>query len=545
MNPHHPYHPIVYVRGFAATQKEIEETVADPYMGFNIGSTKARIAWTGELRRYFFESPLVRLISEYGYDDVFVDGEDKIAAPSTEHPIPYRSVVIYRYYDEASRDLGNGKTPPIEHFAQGLGKLILRMRDKICGNPKNGIEPGDFRVYLVAHSMGGLVCRAFLQNAALGSDEARRLVDKVFTYATPHNGIDLKIVRNIPGWLTLGDVDNFNRERMASYLMLDSSEDVSVVRGFPPERIFNLVGTNALDYTVAGGLSSWAVGEASDGLVRIENATTHGPGPGGADIPSPRAFVHRSHSGHFGVVNSEEGYQNLTRFLFGALRVDGVLDIDDITLPAEVRKEMRAGKAVRSSYQFELAVSIRGCQWQMTRRETRENSAIFRTYQQLFPGEDGTHRPPDRSQSPHLFSVFLDPRKSVKSSGSVCFAFDLKVLVPDYEVDGVLFMKRHIEGGFIYREQILVEATPDRDAQGGWRIKYGYQDRNPGKPNLVAESRLLDAPQPMLSFLIPIAQRADPGLHGTLRIEVRHWNEQREPSQPQVPLAQASKENRT
>jgi hypothetical protein len=37
----------------------------------------------------------------------------------------------------------------------------------------------------------------------------------------------------------------------------------------------------------------------------------------------------------------------------------------------------------------------------------------------------------------------------------------MKVLVPDYEVDGVLFMKRHYEGGFIYRELILVEAFPD------------------------------------------------------------------------------------
>ena len=38
--------------------------------------------------------------------------------------------------------------------------------------------------------------------------------------------------------------------------------------------------------------------------------------------------------------------------------------------------------------------------------------------------------------SPHLFTVFLDPSKSVKASGSVSFAFDMKVLVPDYEVDG-------------------------------------------------------------------------------------------------------------
>ncbi len=36
----HCYHPIIYVRGFAATQGEIDETAADPYMGFNIGSAK-------------------------------------------------------------------------------------------------------------------------------------------------------------------------------------------------------------------------------------------------------------------------------------------------------------------------------------------------------------------------------------------------------------------------------------------------------------------------------------------------------------------------
>ena len=275
-NPHHPFHPIIYVRGFAATQGEIEETVADPYMGFNIGSTKSRMAWSGDVRRFFFESPLVRLMNDHGYFDVFEDGEDLVANVRTDRPIPYRCIVIHRYYDDASKDFGSGDTPPIEHFARGLDRLILRLRDKLCANPKSGVTPDDFRVYLVAHSMGGLVCRAFLQNPAIGSAEARRAVDKVFTYATPHNGIDMRIVRNIPGWMTFGDVNNFNRERMAGYLALSTADDVSVVRNFPPERIFNLVGTNARDYTVAGGLSSWAAGEASDGLVRIENATTHG-----------------------------------------------------------------------------------------------------------------------------------------------------------------------------------------------------------------------------------------------------------------------------
>ena len=520
----HPFHPIIYVRGFAATQGEIEETVADPYMGFNIGSTKARAAWTGDIRRFFFESPLVRLMSDHQYEDVFLDGEDLVAAEHDEHPVPYRCIVIYRYYDEASKDFGDGKTPPIEHFARGLGKLILRLRDKVCTNKENKVSPKDFRVHLVAHSMGGLVCRSFLQNRKFGAADARDAVDKLFTYATPHNGIDLRIVRNIPGWLSFGDVNNFNRDRMADYLALPQGDDVSVVKNFPPERVFNLVGTNARDYTAGGGLSSWAVGEASDGLVRLENATTHGPGPDGKDVTSPRAFVHRSHSGHYGIVNSEEGYQNLTRFLFGALRVDGILDIDDITLPAEVQKKFDAGKTVRASYQFELAASVRGCQWQMTRREARENSAMFRTYAQLFPGKEGGKRPPDRGQSPHLFSVFLDPEKSVKNSGSVSFGFDLKVLVPDYEVDGLLFLKSHYEGGFIYRELILVEAIPDASAPGGWRIKYGYQDINPGKPGLSAATRALGGNQRGIAFDIPIEQKTRPGLRGKLRIEARPWS---------------------
>jgi pimeloyl-ACP methyl ester carboxylesterase len=520
-NSLHPYHPIIYVRGFAATQGEIEETVADPYMGFNIGSTKARMAWTGDVRRFYFESPLVRLMREHDYRDVFEDGEDLVASDRPDCVIPYRSIVIYRYYDEASQDFGTGqKTPPIEHFAKGLSELILRLRDKIC-TPKSGVTPEDFRVHLVAHSMGGLVCRAFLQNPALGSDEARALVDKLFTYATPHNGIDMRIVRNVPGWLSFGDVNNFNRDRMAGYLGLPAgSDDVSIVKNFPPDRIFNLVGTDARDYKVLGGLSAWGAGDASDGLVRIENATTHGPGLDGKEVSSPRAFVHRSHSGHYGIVNSEEGYQNLTRFLFGTLRVNGRLDIDDITLPTEVQKELEAGKKVKASYQFEVAVSVRGCQWQMTRREVRENSAIFRSYNDLFPGESGTNRPPDRAQSPYLFSVFLDPSKSVKTSGSVSFAFDLKVLVPDYEVDGVLFIKRHYEGGYILRELILVEAFPDADALGGWRIKYGYQDTNPGKPGIDAVTSELDG-QEGITFEIPIAQKTRPGLKGTLRIEAR------------------------
>ncbi len=477
-----PFHPIIYVRGFAATQGEIDDTVADPYMGFNIGSTMARRAWTGDIQRFFFESPLVRLMHEHKYIDLYDAGEDLLTSSRNNIAIPYRCIVIHRYYDEASSAFSDGNTPPIEHFAKRLSELVERLRDRVCANKANHVNPDDFRVHLVAHSMGGLVCRAFLQNAALDVAGTRRYVDKLFTYATPHNGIDLRLVRNIPGWLTFGDIDNFNRARMAKFLNLSDDADVSRVNGFPSDRIFNLVGTNPRDYTVAKGLSSWAAGDASDGLVRIENATTHGPDSKGCEAGSPRAFVNRSHSGHYGIVNSEEGYQNLTRFLFGNLRVDGFLDLDQITLPTELQKQLSKQKDLKASYQFEVAVSVRGCQWQMTRREVRENSAIFRTYDELFPKQADGSRLPNRLQSPHLFSVFLDSAKSMQNNRSVSFAVDIKVLVPDYSVDGTLFLKRHYEGGYIYRQQILIEAIPDDAALGGWRILYGYQDKLPVEP---------------------------------------------------------------
>src|SRR5262245_2318706 len=341
-------HPIVYVRGYAMTQSEIEDTVADPYMGFNLGSCKVRQLWDGSAKKYFFESPLVRLLKRFRYDDVFEEGYDRVSdltAPSTvDGTIPavsYRSIVIYRYYEPSSEDLGTGSRPDMKRFAQGLGDLILKLRERVYPNGKDtvitpeeqqaGKLPYDrFRVYLVAHSMGGLVCRAFLQNEQFSTSEARALVDKVFTYATPHNGIDVGVLGNVPKWLSLYGMNTFNRQEIADLLALKSAlpdkDNVDLLTNIDASRVFNLVGTNPGDYRVAAGLSSTAVGDASDGLVRIKNATTRQRTETGF-IQSPNAFVHRSHSGFFGIVNSEEGYQNLVRFLYGDVRADGMLEI--------------------------------------------------------------------------------------------------------------------------------------------------------------------------------------------------------------------------
>lgn len=87
-----PFYPIIYVRGYAGTQGEVEDTVATPFMGFNLGSTKIRQRYTGEMLAHVFESPLIRLMKDYQYVDAYHHGQ---LLP--KGPIPSRSIWIFRY----------------------------------------------------------------------------------------------------------------------------------------------------------------------------------------------------------------------------------------------------------------------------------------------------------------------------------------------------------------------------------------------------------------------------------------------------------------
>ena len=520
-----PYYPIIYVRGYAGNDEEIEDTVADPYMGFNIGATKFRQGWTGTVRRHYFESPFYRLAKDFGYTDVYSHGQHM--PPDLE--ISPKSVVIYRYYDEQFFDDLSG-TPPIndlseiegerrdiEEFADGLGQLILRLRDRVCESDTQALN--DFRVYLVAHSMGGLVCRCFLQNPGVGSAEAKRLVDKVFTYATPHNGIDFKLLGNVPSFFSRNNINNFSRKRMKRYLALSTrAKDVCNLRGrFNPDRFFCLVGTNWRDYLVAGGWSRRLTGPMSDGLVRIANATVYDQKTANAPKShTPRAFVHRSHSGHFGIVNSEEGYQNLTRFLFGDLRVDGVLHLDDITLPPEVEKAKNDDKEIRASYHFEVVVRVRGYDWELHRRTASDESAIFRTFDEMFKAT--------KPRSPHLFSTFLSTRARVKAERlSLGFAIYLAVLVPDYEVDGFLWRDEHYEGSYLFRDTITLEATPIKDDEGNdtYKVRYGFDSRSPNRTTKNAEVNEING---RYVCEIPIDSKTRPGMKGRLVLSAVPWS---------------------
>lgn len=519
-------HPIIYVRGYATTKGEIDETTADPFCGFNLGSTVFRASSEKERppRRFIFESPVVRLGSDFGYTDVFTDGLD-IVDDGWIGGIRRQSIIVYRYYDQASTLLGSGDRPPIEEFAKGLSNLILRVRDLVCKEPKNNVTLEQFRCYLIAHSMGGLVCQAFLQNPTLDKPKARQYVDKFFTYATPHNGIDVTGV-NVPQWLSLDDMNNFNRDRMAKYLSLEALYKKTgrvnwlPETAFPSEKVFCLIGTNRNDYEVAQGLSRTFVGHGSDGLVRIENAWVSGVKANGQPSgPSAKAFVYRSHSGYFGIVNSEESYQNLVRFLFGDVRVDIWVDVEEIRLPKEVQSAEATGKEVNALYQFEVLASPRGKLWYLTRRVAEEDSVACLSHQ------DWAASAKNKKSAPlYLSTIYLANRARVnKARPSLAYSLTLGVRVPDYEIERKLWLNQHYEGGYLFRDSAVIEIVPPQTEDADWVVKYDWQSDKLGEATKPVASRLLKGGK--LELPIAFESSTTPGIRGKLRFIAAEWNQ--------------------
>lgn len=505
-----PYYPIVYIRGYAGSQAEVEDTVADPYMGFNVGATKTRQRWTGDIIRHIFESPLVRLMKDYNYNDVYMEGQEVY-----DHKrLPAKSVWIYRYYEPVSKALGTGFRPEMEDYAKGLSDFLARLRHAYTGD--NNQAKKNFKVILVAHSMGGLVARCYLQNisknykpcryqddpgAAPVKESNSVTVDKVFTYATPHGGIDLRLIGNIPRFLQFNNIENFNEKRMREYLAItDKNLPVtSLNNAFDHRRFFSLVGTNARDYAVANGLARSAVGPLSDGLVQIKNAS--------AD-KTPRAYVHRSHSGHYGIVNSEEGYQNMVRFLFGDMKVDGLLMIDDITLPRFAQRALDKGKKVRASYYVECITRVRGADWDLHRRLTEENSALHCVYDKHIRG----------GKPAYLFSSFLSKQAIVsRSSKSMCFAMDLRIQVPKYEIDGREKRSAFIREGYIFRDKLNFKVMSD---EKGIRLYTAWDSQAPNEANRRAD---IVAEDDHWHWSEKITTPKDPKLTATFKLTGRDW----------------------
>lgn len=508
------YLPIIYVRGFAGGTTGIDHAVDDPFYGFNEGSTHVRLGAHGNPRFHQFESPLLRLMLDHDYE-LRVDGnQGSVLRNAGKNALSPKTIWVYRFYDRSAstfdptadtyeRSAAVHEESPgpfkIETAAQGLVRYIEAVLDKT--------RDAD-QVYLVAHSMGGLVCRSAIQRfmydplrtptpqqveegegaapdpsekrgfletiwpwrartksqssraegangqaASVTSDRSRGMpsgkvsppfpVSKVVTYGTPHGGIDIDLGGPIGDWIiqTFGPSgsDIFKEPRMREYLCPQGQEGFEPTRGWdsrvpyfsalPAERFLSLVGTNPGDYEAALGWSSRAVGVKSDGLVQIRNAYVKG---------SNRAYIHRSHSGRYGLVNSEEGYQNLQRFLFGNLKV--ALTLSNLALDTEDG----------TVWQADVALAIREVPVLMHYQSARTHCPVILNEE---------NRDTPLSPVP-LVTAFLLPKENFQ--GPRRYTLDLRVYAVR-ESKGFIIFGSHLEQVADWQDTLVMDVYTNDD----------------------------------------------------------------------------------
>jgi pimeloyl-ACP methyl ester carboxylesterase len=402
MNP-----PIVYIRGYAGPTTGIDAQVDDPFYGFNKGATHVRVGGSGEPAFYQFEGPMLRLMIDHQYRLLVQGDQHAYLQNAPDGRVPADSIWVYRFYDQAATTFAAPARRPWyeriftdvgKHFtaegfdivsaATGLYELLELIRRKI--------DSDDKRVVLVAHSMGGLIARCMMQKVAPEKGvSAKDLVAKLFTYGTPHGGIVFQ--SGALNWFedVIGPAgsDIFAPEKMYGYLTQDKKFGDLAKKGWDPQTIppdvfdtnnvFCLIGTDSKDY----GVSKVVVGPKSDGLVRIEHAYVRN---------ANRAFVFKSHSGSYGEVNSEEGYQNLQRFLFGRWQVR----VDLVGLPSYAQFKDAQPQAF---WQADMRLSVRGLSVVLSEQRADQYTPI-QLNEELQQREDSPDHP-----VPLLTTFLFDP----------------------------------------------------------------------------------------------------------------------------------------
>jgi len=515
--------PIVYVRGYAMTAQAVEDTFNLPYYGFNLGATQFRQGAGQDPEMHIFESPVIRLMKDHDYVDAYgrfaTSQGEPIADSVPGHTDWHRTLWVFRYYDAESA-LHGEQRPPFPEYAVRLLVFLNKVR-QACGNPD------DFRVNLVAHSMGGLISRCYLQNPDFFpryADPARNegiepthlkpvTVHKLFTFGTPHRGIRFRSALGPVNWVREATggwrEDQFTPKYMRDYLGLDDKCEANVYRpqkyAPPLSRTFSLVGTNVSDYVVSS--SRVTVGAKSDGLVLTENAYMHA---------GPRAYVHRAHSGPHGIVNSEEGYQNLRRFLFGntafraRLRFGAIIgDLPD----TDARDRLEYLTA-------EIGIAIRGLPGYLDLRNENEFTA-----EQIPLVRQGDHYVPEGETDPVLFTGYLFTGKQNKCHRTKSrdpysrWVIDLTIK-PHYERARRLFTSR-FEGDHFLDERLelaLGDETAPRAFAWRWqnqsaRLHPAAEEQD--KPADVRNRYVIDLPPPCVTRYTKDVQ---------LVIDIMDWN---------------------
>ena len=214
--------------------------------------------------------------------------------------------------------------------------------------------------------------------------------------------------------------------------------------------MFCLIGTDPRDY----GLSRVVVGPKSDGLVRIEHAYVRG---------AHRAYVYKSHSGSYGEVNSEEGYQNLRRFLFGRWKAQVFLD----GLPEYPANMDQLPESERwRVWQADMRLAVRGLPVVMSEQQAAHWCPIQLNQELQQPRDTPDHPVP-------LVTAFLrDPGEGITDDandmvhgGRARYSLSLRVYQLD-EHGGSFRFADHLEQVPDWSDSLIVDIGPGEAGAG-------------------------------------------------------------------------------
>jgi hypothetical protein len=363
----------------------------------------------------------------------------------------------------------------------------------------------DYKVILVAHSMGGLVCRTLIQNILPAHQQPPQdWIHRLVTMGTPHKGIELGRIPDFMERFLMRKIKPYNanifeEKRMRQYLKLPASYEphsLGTEQGkyaFPAHRCLCLIGSDHESY----GAVQHATGTCSDGSVKQDRAyvVAGKPNARGKYRPEQKAFwanVHRAHSGRRGIVNSYESFENIHRFLFGDVKAEIYLENTALGPAKE--------KDAQYYYDVEFALSIRGMPVYLHRRQQDPCENAIRYARDDF-----------ESKTVLLHTVFMNSAlKTVKREPYS--HFQLQFRVQERAIKKGFLWDREYPEKTIYSEDLEIRVGDFDEAREGTEVQFRY---------LSEEGDWEDADQSDTGFRIPLREAG--ALAGNFLIVASTW----------------------
>lgn len=187
---------------------------------------------------------------------------------------------------------------------------------------------------------------------------------------------------------------------------------------------------------------------------------------GNARVPGAHtAFVHRSHSGRYGVVNSKVGYQNPRRFLFGDRKVEATLV--GHRLPSAEDHVAR---------QAEVQLSVRGLPIVMHERLDSHSCPIQLSGQP--PQQTDDEGPDEPSDGAFALATVFPGSSLTRPPGSPAMRYALHPRILTLrERRGILLFKDHLERAADFDDVLFVDIGTSESGPG---IQAAWSSTIPG-----------------------------------------------------------------